>query len=60
MAIYPVDNTIQLLNNSGLMIRKQINPFAPELPITTRADPRTFYRMWCLWSVLMVKDNFVQ
>ena len=24
-----------------------INPFAPELPVTARADPGPFYPLWC-------------
>ena len=24
-----------------------INPFVPELPVTTCVDPHPFYRLWC-------------
>ena len=35
-----------------------INPFAPEPPVTARADPRPFYPLW-RHQFLTVKDNFV-
>ena len=44
------------LTSFATRIIVKINPFAPEPPVTARADPGPFYPS----LVLMVKDNFLR
>ena len=37
----------------------ELNPFAPEPPVTTRADSRPFYPLW-RHQFLTVEDNFAR